>query len=168
LLALGPGRGGQLGDPLLVPPLPLGRLGFQQGLGLLQPRQPAGLAGQRLRELVPTRLVVLQVLALVDLGGLAEDLGDLRLQLVVGVAGGVGGIGGHLGAVQRDHTEADQPGGGAQLQRGDQEAGQGLLVADSEPGDRYMSGVWLPASTRKARSSMQRRWSCREERTPMA
>lgn len=29
------------------------------------------------------------------------------------------------------------------------------------------SGSWLPASTRTAMSSVQRRWSCREERTPL-
>jgi hypothetical protein len=45
LLALGPGRGGQLRDPLLVAALPLGRLGLQQGLGLAQAFEPAGLAG---------------------------------------------------------------------------------------------------------------------------
>jgi hypothetical protein len=56
---------------------------------------------------------VLQVLTLVGLGGLPQDLGDFRLDLVEGVTGGVGG---HLGPVQRDHAEADQPSGGAQPQ----------------------------------------------------
>jgi hypothetical protein len=45
LLALGPGRGRQLGDPPLIPALPRGGLGLQEGLGLPQPRQPAGLGG---------------------------------------------------------------------------------------------------------------------------
>jgi hypothetical protein len=140
LLALGPGRGGQLGDPLLIPPLALGRLGLQEGLGLPQPRQPAGFGGQRLGQLVPTGWAVLQVLVLVGLGGLAEDLGDLGLELLPGVAGGVGGVGGHLGAVQRHQAEADQAGGGAQPQRLNHEAGQGLLVADPEPRDGYVVG----------------------------
>jgi hypothetical protein len=140
LLAPGAGRGGQPGDPLLVAPLALGRLGLQKGLGLAQPRQPAGLGGERLGELVPTGLAGLEVLALVGLGGLPQDLGDLRLDLVEGVAGGVGGIGGHLGPVQRDQAEADQPSGGAQPQRGDQEPGQRLLVPDAEPGNGHVVG----------------------------
>jgi hypothetical protein len=60
---------------------------------------------------------VLQVVALVGVGGLAQDLGDLGLELVVGVAGGVGGIGGQLGAVQRHRSDVDHAGGGAQLER---------------------------------------------------
>jgi hypothetical protein len=139
-LALGSGRGGQLGDPLLVAALPLGRLSFQQCLGLAQPRQPAGLGGQRGGELVPTSVAVLQVVTLVGLGGLPQDLGYLRLDLVVGVAGGVGGVGSHLGAVQCDQAQADQAGGGAQLQGLDEEAGQGLLVADAEPRDGHVVG----------------------------
>jgi hypothetical protein len=83
---------------------------------------------------------VLQVLALVGFGGLAQDLGDLALELVEGVAGGVGGISGHLGAVQRDGADLDHAGRGAQLQRLDQEAGQRLLVADAEPRDRHVVG----------------------------
>jgi hypothetical protein len=92
LLAAGPRRGGQLGDPLLA----LGRLG--------------------------------------------QDLGDLALELVEGAVGLVGGVGGHLRAVQRDGAEADHAGGGAQLQGLDQDAGQGLLVADAEPSDRHVVG----------------------------
>jgi hypothetical protein len=80
---------------------------------------------------------VLAVLALVGLGGLPQDLGDLPLELVEGVTGGVGG---HLGAVQRDQADADQAAGGAQPQRGDQEAGQGVLVADPEPRDGHVVG----------------------------
>jgi hypothetical protein len=55
--------------------------------------------------------------------------------------GGVaGGVGGHLGAVERDHAEADQPGGGAQLQRPDEEPGQRGLVAGAEAGDGHVVG----------------------------
>jgi hypothetical protein len=104
LLALGPGRGGQLGDPLLIPPLALGRVGFQQRLGLLQPGQPAGLAGQLGRELVAARRAVLVVLGPVGLGGLPQDLGNLRLELGQGAVGPIGSVGRDLGAVQRDHT----------------------------------------------------------------
>jgi hypothetical protein len=140
LLALGAGRGRQRGDPLLIAALALGRLGLQEGLGLAQPRQPVGLGGQRLRQLIPAGVAVLQVLALVGLGGLAQDLGDLALELVEGVAGGAGGVGGHLGPVQRDHTQSDQPGGGAQPQRLNQEPGQRLLVPHAEPGDGHVVG----------------------------
>jgi hypothetical protein len=80
------------------------------------------------------------VLGLVRLGGLAQDLGDLVLDLGVGAVGPLGGVAGQLGAVQRDGAKADQPGGGAQPQRGDQEAGQRLLVADPEPRDGHMVG----------------------------
>ena len=83
---------------------------------------------------------MLQVVALVGLGGLPEDLGDLALELVEGAAGGVGGIGGHLGAVQGDGAELDHPRGGAQPQRGDQEPGQGLLVPHAEAGEGHVIG----------------------------
>jgi hypothetical protein len=140
LLALGAGRGGQLSDPLRIPPLALGRVGFQQRLGLLQPGQPAGLAGQLGRELVISGRAVLVVVGLVGLGGLPQDLGDLHFERGQGAVGPVGGVGDHLGAVQRDHAQADQPGRRAQLQRLDQEASQGLLVADAEPRDGHVVG----------------------------
>ncbi len=92
------------------------------------------------RQLVPAGVPEELVLALVDLGGLAQDLGDLHLELVEGVAGGVGGVGGQLGAVQRHGADLDHAGGGAQLQGLDQEPGQGGLVADPEPGDGDMVG----------------------------
>jgi hypothetical protein len=47
---------------------------------------------------------------------LPEDLLDLALELVEGAVGLVGGVGRHLGAIQRDQAQADQPGGGAQPQ----------------------------------------------------
>jgi hypothetical protein len=50
----------------------------------------------------------------------------------------------------------------------DEEVGQGLLVAGTEPRDRHVVGDLVAARTRKARSSVQRRWICREERTPIA
>jgi hypothetical protein len=77
---------------------------------------------------------VLAVLALVGLGGLPEDLGDLLLELAVGAVGPLGRVGGHLGAVQGDGAEPDHPGGRAQLERLHQEPGQGLLVADPGTG----------------------------------
>jgi hypothetical protein len=96
---------------------------------------------------------VLQVIALVGLGGLPQDLGDLGLDLVQGVAGGVGG---HLGGFQCDHAKADHAGGFAQLERSDQEVGQGLLVADAEAGDGYVVGCgWRPGPERRCpRSSV--------------
>jgi hypothetical protein len=137
-------------------------------LALPQPRQPASRAGQAGREFVPATIAVLAVLALVDLGGLAQDLGDLGLELVVGAVGLLGGVAGHLGAVEGDGADPDHPGGRAQPQGLHEEAGQGSFVADPEPGDVTWSGVWLPVSTRKARSSRQRRSIWREERIPMA
>ena len=83
---------------------------------------------------------MLQVLGLVGLGGLAQDLGDLALELVKGVAGGGGGVGGHLGPVQRDHTQSDQACRRTQPKRLDKEPGQRLLVADPEPGDGRVVG----------------------------
>jgi hypothetical protein len=116
LLATGPGRRSQLGDPLLVAALAFGRLSLQPGLGLPQPRQPPGRAGQLGRQLVATGGPMLAVLGLVDLGRLAEDLLDLALELVEGAVGLVGGVSRHFGAIQRDQAQADQPGGGAQPQ----------------------------------------------------
>jgi hypothetical protein len=77
---------------------------------------------------------------LVGLGDLAQDLGDLCLEPVVGAVGLVGGVGGQLGAIKGDRADADHAGGGAQLERGDQEARQGLLVADAEAGDGHVVG----------------------------
>jgi hypothetical protein len=77
---------------------------------------------------------------LVGLGGLPQELGDLGLELVEGAVGLVGRVGGQLGAVEGDGADADHAGGGAQLQRGDQERGERLLVADTEAGDGHMVG----------------------------
>jgi hypothetical protein len=105
---------------------------------LLQPGQPTGRTGQLGRELIAARQPVLMVLSLVGLGGLPQDLGDLLLELGQGAVGPIGGIGGHLRAVQGDYPEADQSGRRAQLQRRDQEAGQGLRVASPKPRDRHV------------------------------
>jgi hypothetical protein len=59
--------------------LALGRLGLQPRLGGSQPRQPAAGTRELGWELIPSGRVVLAVLGLVDLGGLAQDLLDLRL-----------------------------------------------------------------------------------------
>jgi hypothetical protein len=75
------------GDPLLVGLLPRGGLGLQPRLSLAQPRQPVRLAGQRLGQLVAAGVAEQLVLALVGRGGLAEDLGNLGLELVVGAVG---------------------------------------------------------------------------------
>src|SRR6266511_5362965 len=91
----------QLSDPLLIPALALGRLSLQQGLGLPQPGQPAGGAGELGRELVPAGIPEQLILLLVGFGGLPQDLGDLVLELVVGAVGPLGGVGGQLGAIQR-------------------------------------------------------------------
>jgi hypothetical protein len=132
------GRGGVLGDALLVAALPLSRLGLEPGLGLAQPREAAARAGELGRELVAARRAVLAVLRRVDLGGLAQDRGDLLVELGQRAVGLAGGVGGHLGPVQRHQAQADQPRFGTQPQRGDQQAGQGLLVADAESGDGHV------------------------------
>jgi hypothetical protein len=148
--------------------LALGRLGLQLRLGLPQPCQPAGLAGQRGGQLVPAGVAVLAVLLLVSLGGLAQDPGDLFLALGLGAVGPLGGVAGQLGAVQRDGADPDHPGSRALPQGLDEEPGQGSLVADQKRAMVTWSGAWLPASTRKATSSWQRRSTCRDERTPTA
>src|SRR6266545_3427322 len=66
---LGGRRCGVGGDSLLVGLLPRGGLGLQLGFGLTQPRQPVGLAGQRLGQLVATGVAEQRILALVGLGG---------------------------------------------------------------------------------------------------
>jgi hypothetical protein len=139
-LAAGAGGGGQLGHPLLVALLAGGGLGLQQGLGLLQPGQPLGPGGQRPRQQLAVAGAELAVLGLVDGSGLLEDLGDLRLERGMGAVGRRGGVGFDLGAVQGDQPKADHAGRGAQLQRLNQEAGQGLLVADPEARDGHMIG----------------------------
>jgi hypothetical protein len=83
---------------------------------------------------------VLVVLGLVGVGGLPQDLGGLLLELGQSAVSPIGGVGRDLGAVQRDHAQADQPGRRAQLQRLDQEPGQRVLVAHPEVGDRHVVG----------------------------
>jgi hypothetical protein len=76
------------------------------------------------------------------------------------------GVGGHLGGVQCDHAKADHAGGFAQLERSDQDVGQGLLVADAEAGRWLRGRGGLAPRTRKAMSSVKRRLIWRQERTP--
>jgi hypothetical protein len=83
---------------------------------------------------------VLAVLSLVGLGRLAQDRRDLVFELGQGAVGPIGGIGGHLGAVQGDDPDANQPRCRAQLQRLDQEPAQGNLMTDTEAGNRHV--VW--------------------------
>jgi hypothetical protein len=83
---------------------------------------------------------VLVVLGPVGRGGLGEELGDLRLEVGVGAVGRGRGVGFDLGAVQGDQSQTYHPGRGAQLQRLDQQPGQGLLVADPEARDGHMIG----------------------------
>jgi hypothetical protein len=135
-LAAGPGRGGQLGDPLLVALLAGGGLGFQLGLGLLQPGQPLGPASQCSRQRIATG--ALAVLGLVDGSCLLEQLGDLGLEVGVGAVGRRGGVGLDLGAIEGDQAQADHAGRRAQLQRLDQQSGQGLFMADPEPSDGHV------------------------------
>jgi hypothetical protein len=99
--------------------LAFGRLGLQPRLGLPQSRQPPGRAGQRGRELIAPQGTVLAVLGLIGLGGLLQDLVNLVLQLGQRAVGPAGGVGSHLRAIQRDYTQADHPGRGAQPQRPD-------------------------------------------------
>jgi hypothetical protein len=123
-LAAGPRGGGQLGDPLLVALLAGGRLGLQQGLGLLQPGQPLGPAGQRPRQRIAPGRALLALLGPIRLGGLLEQLGDLGLEVGVGAVGRCGGVGLDLGAIQRDQPHAHHPGRRAQPQRGHQQPGR--------------------------------------------
>jgi hypothetical protein len=111
---------------------------------------------------------LLVVLGLVDLGGLPQDLVDLLLELGQGAVGPVGSVGGHLGAVQGDHAQADQPGRGAQPQHSTRNPASACWWRTRNRAMVTWSGTSLPASTRKARSSVQRRSICRLERTPMA
>jgi len=83
-LAAGPGADGQVGNPLLVALLAGGRLGLQLGLGLLQPGQPLGPAGQSSRQPITAGDAALAVLSLVDGRCLLEQLDDLGLEVGVG------------------------------------------------------------------------------------
>jgi hypothetical protein len=131
-------RRGAGGDPLGEALLAFGGLGLQPCLGLPQPGQPTRLAGQRFGQLVPTLITKQSVLALVGVGGLAQDLGDLGVEPVKGAVGLVRTVAGQLGAIQGDRADLDHASGRAQLERGDQEAGQGLLVADAEARNGHM------------------------------
>ena len=91
-------------------------LSFQLGLGVLQPGQPLSSTGQGSRQRITAGGPVLAVLGPIGLGGLGEQLGDLGLEVGVGVVGRRGGVGLDLGAVQGDQAQADHAGGRAQLQ----------------------------------------------------
>jgi hypothetical protein len=152
-LAASSGRGRQLGDPLLIAALAVGGRGLQQGLGLSQPGQSAGLAGQRLREFVAAGSAVRKVFALVGLGGLAQDLGDLGLEPLDSAIGPLGGVAGQLGAVQRHGADPHHPGGRAQPQGLHQEPGQRLIVADPEPRAQLQNALLIPASNSASASA---------------
>jgi hypothetical protein len=115
---------------------------LEQVVGAAQqlPRKPARGAGQLGRELIPSGRAVLTVLSLIGLGRLLQDPVDLVLELGQGAVGAIGGVGGHLGPVQSDQTQVDQPGRRAQPQRLDQEPGQRLLVAGTEARDGHVVG----------------------------
>ncbi len=106
---------------------------------MLQPGQPLGSPGRGLGQLVTTGQAVLAVLRLIG--------GSCLLAAQRPGLGGGRGCGWRprrrwprSWAIQGDQPQADQAGGGAQLQRLDQEPGQGLFVADSEPGDSDVVG----------------------------
>jgi hypothetical protein len=106
------------------------------------------------------------ILGLVDGSCLLEQLGDLGLEVAwVRLAAACVGL--DLGAVQGDQTQADQAGGRAQLQRLDQQPGQGLFVADPEPSDGHMIRRAVAGQDPEAMSSWQRRSIWWEERTPV-
>jgi hypothetical protein len=165
-LAFGAGSGGGRCHPLLVPLLARGRLGLQQRLGLAQPIQPAGLAGKRRGQLVPTGVAEQLVLAPVDRGGLAQDLGDLFFELLEGAVGLVSGVAGQLGASSATVPTQTMPAAAHNLREATRNPASALWWRTPNRAMVTWSGVWLAASTRKAMSSWQRRWICREERTP--
>jgi hypothetical protein len=106
----------------------------------LQPGQPLSPTGQALWQHLAAGHAVLAVLGPVGRGGLGEQLGHLRLEVGVGAVGRRGGVGLDLGAVQGDQPQAHHPSRRAQLQRLNQEAGQGLFVVDPEARDGHMIG----------------------------
>jgi hypothetical protein len=53
----------------------------------------------------------------------------------------VGGVAGQLGPVECDGANLHHAGGGAELERLNEEAGQGLLVADPEARDGHVVGA---------------------------
>jgi hypothetical protein len=94
--------------------------------------------GLGLGQLVAAGVAEQPILVLVGRGGLAQDLGDLGPELVVGAVGLVRGVGGQLGPVEGDGADADHAGGGTQPQGLDEEAGERLLVADTEARDSHV------------------------------
>jgi hypothetical protein len=112
---------------------------------VLQPSQPLSPAGQRLGQRYIVGSAVLAVLGLVDGRCLGEQLGDLRLKMGVGAVGRSGSVGLDLGAIQGNQAQADHPGRRAQLQRLDQQPGQGLFVADPEASDGHVIGCLVAA-----------------------
>ena len=97
-------------------------------------------AGQRGRQLVAAGVAEQPVLVLVGLGRLAQDLVDLGLELGQGAVGLARCVGGQLGPVQGNRADLDHAGRGVQLERGDQEPGQGLLMAGAEARDGDVVG----------------------------
>jgi hypothetical protein len=133
----------------------------------LQPGQPLSPAGQRPWQRIAAGGAVLLVLDPIRLGSLLEQLGDLRLQVGVGAVGPIGGVGGHPGAIQRDQAQPDHPGRRAQLERGHQQPGQGLLVAGPEAGDGYMIGRAVAGKDPEGEVLAAAPLDLPEERTPV-
>jgi hypothetical protein len=156
------------GHALLVGLLPGGGLGLQPGLGLPQPGQPPRLAGQRRWQLVPAGVAEQPVLVLVGLGRLAQDLGDLAsilswVRLALSAV-----LPASLVPSRATVPTCTMPAAAHSFSEATRKPARACSWRARNRAIVTWSGVWLPASTRKATSSWQRRSSCREDRTPLA
>ena len=163
-----PGRGRKLGDPGLVATLPLGRGSVQLRLGVAPPFQPAGLARQCLGQLVPAGVAVLEVVSLVDRGGLAQDLGTSPASLSWVRVAFSAALPASLVPSSATVPTRTMPAAAHSSSNATRNPASAVSWRTRNRAMVTWSGVWLAARTRKARSSLQRRSICREDRTPMA
>jgi hypothetical protein len=106
------------------------------------------------------------VLVPVDLGGLPQDLDDLRVELCRWCGWPCRRRGLRAGAVQCDGADPDIPAAHS-FSDTTRKPASAVWWRTRKRAIVTWSGSWLAASTRKARSSVQRRSICRQERTPM-
>ena len=114
----------------------------ESALGLAQPAAPALRGRQLARQLVAARVAELLVFLGIDGVGLGEDLARDLLVIARRLRRGVGR---HLGAVDGDHPDPNQPRVGAERQHLAEQPRQRALVTLAEPRDRRVIGRLIGA-----------------------
>ena len=114
---------------------PLGGFARQPFLGRQEAREPILVPAQVRRQLVTPQLTMHGVFGSIGRLGFGQDGGDVLVDRLGRAVRRQRRIGRHLRAVQRDHAQASQPSGSAQLEHLDEQHLHPLGVPSPEPRD---------------------------------